>query len=371
MKTIKLLLALSFIFTFQANAQQPSSTADLVQNSLVKNVPFTNIGPTIMSGRVVDFDVNPNDPTEFYVAYASGGLWYTNNNGTSFTPVADNAPTQNMGDIAVDWNSETIWIGTGESNSSRSSYAGIGILKSTDKGNTWENVGLTDSHHIGRIVINKNNPDEVIVGAVGHLYTSNAERGIFKTSDGGKTWNKVLFINNDTGIIDINVSPTDMNVMYAASWERDRKAWDFNGDGEGSAIYKSTDAGSTWTKLTSDGSGFPTGGGVGRIGISAVSNDIVYALLDNQFRRPEQPKKVGDVLQKDDFKTMSQADFLKLDDKKLGGYLRNNRFPQKYSASFVKNAISNGSVQPSDLASYLENANAALFNSPVIWSRSL
>ncbi|MHB1108095.1 MAG: WD40/YVTN/BNR-like repeat-containing protein, partial [Lutibacter sp.] len=207
------------------------------QNSLVKNVPFTNIGPAIMSGRVVDIDVNPDQPTEFNVAYASGGLWYTNNNGTSFTSVADNAPTQNMGDIAVDWNNGTIWIGTGESNSSRSSYSGIGMLKSTDKGKTWENVGLTDSHHIGRIIINKNNPEEVVVGAMGHLYSSNAERGIFKTSDGGKTWKNVLFIDENTGIIDISASPTNANILYAASWERGRKAWDFDGDGENSAIY--------------------------------------------------------------------------------------------------------------------------------------
>ena len=146
MKYFKPFLALSLLITFSAYAQ----------DSQVKNVPFTNIGPTIMSGRVVDFDVNPDNPNEFYVAYASGGLWYTNNNGTSFEPIADNAPTQNMGDIAVDWNAGTIWIGTGESNSSRSSYAGIGILKSTDKGETWLNVGLPDSQHIGRIIINNN-----------------------------------------------------------------------------------------------------------------------------------------------------------------------------------------------------------------------
>ena len=152
--------------------------------SLVRNVPFTNIGPSIMSGRIVDIDVNPNQPTEFYVGYASGGVWYTNNNGTSFTPIMDNAPTINVGDIAVDWNNGTIWVGTGESNSSRSSYAGIGILKSVDKGATWINVGLKDSHHIGRICINKNNPEEVVVGVIGHLYTPNSERGIFKTKDG-------------------------------------------------------------------------------------------------------------------------------------------------------------------------------------------
>ncbi len=187
------------------------------QTSLVKNVPFTNIGPSIMSGRIVDVDVNPDQPTEFYVAYASGGVWYSNNNGTSFTSIMDDASTLNVGDIAVDWKNETIWVGTGESNSSRSSYSGIGILKSTDKGKTWNNVGLTDSQHIGRIVINKNNPDEVVIGVIGHLYTPNDERGIFKTTDGGATWNNVLFINENTGVIDICVSPTNSNVLFAAS----------------------------------------------------------------------------------------------------------------------------------------------------------
>src|SRR5690606_4512314 len=120
----------------------------------------------------------------------------------SFTPVMDNAPTQNLGDIAVEWKNGTIWAGTGENNSSRSSYAGNGILKSTDKGETWQNMGLEDSHHIGRIVINPNNPEEVLVAVAGHLYSPNEMRGIYKTMDGGKTWNKTLYINNETGIND-------------------------------------------------------------------------------------------------------------------------------------------------------------------------
>ncbi|MDD3721146.1 MAG: glycosyl hydrolase [Lutibacter sp.] len=336
------------------------------QNTLVKNVPFTNIGPSIMSGRVVDIDVNPNQPTEFYVAYASGGLWYTNNNGTSFTSIADNAPTQNMGDIAVDWSNGTIWIGTGESNSSRSSYSGIGLLKSTDKGKTWINVGLTDSHHIGRIIINKNNPEEVVVGAIGHLYTPNAERGIFKTFDGGKIWKNVLFINENTGVIDISASPTNPNILYAASWERERKAWDFDGDGENSAIYKSMDAGSTWIKLTDEKSGFPTGSGVGRIGLAAFNNEVVYALLDNQNRRPEEKKEKSESLKKDDFKEMGVDEFLKLDDEKLNIYLKDNDFDKKYTSESVKLLVKKGKIKPSDLKTYLEDANFVLLNSEVI-----
>ena len=163
------------------------------QSSIVKNIPFKNIGPTVMSGRVVDVEVNPNDPTEFYVGYASGGLWHTNNNGTSFTPVLDAAATQNVGDIAMHWKSGTLWVGTGENNSSRSSYAGIGLLRSTDRGATWEHMGLDDSHHIGRILINPDNANEVVVGVAGHLYSENKERGVYKSVDGGKTWKKVLY----------------------------------------------------------------------------------------------------------------------------------------------------------------------------------
>lgn len=338
----------------------------LTKNSIVKNIEFTNIGPTVMSGRVVDIDVNPNNTNEFYVGYASGGLWYTNNNGTSFTPIMDNSPTQNVGDIAIDWKNGTIWVGTGESNSSRSSYAGIGILKSNDKGKTWQHVGLSDSHHIGRIIINKNNPNEVVIGVIGHLYSKNKQRGIYKTTDGGKTWKNTLFIDDMTGIIDISVSPKNPKVMYAASWERMRKAWDFDGDGNGSAIYKSTNSGTSWTKMTTKGKGFPVGTGVGRIGLAAFNDNIVYAFLDNQFRRPATTKKPGSGIQKDDFKTMSVSDFMKLDNKQLNNYLRSNRFDRKDTAASVKASVKNGTVKPSHLATYLEDANSMLFNSPVI-----
>lgn len=343
-----------------------SSTLFTFSQSLVKNVPFTNIGPTIMSGRVVDFDVNPEKPTEFYVAYASGGLWYTDNNGTTFTAVTENAPTQNMGDIAVDWKSGTIYVGTGESNSSRSSYAGIGILKSTDKGETWENIGLQDSQHIGRIIIDKNNPDHVVVGVIGHLYTPNEERGIYKSIDGGKTWKKALYIDENTGVIDITASPTNPDIMYAAAWERIRKAWNFTGSGINSGIYKSTDAGTTWHKIADKNSGFPNDDGVGRIGLAAYNDDIIYALLDNQNRRPKEEKEKGDVLNKDDFETMGDEAFLALDDKKLNTYLKDNGFPKKYNAEKVKSMVRKTELKPVDLKTYLVDANALLFDSPVI-----
>ena len=357
-------------------AQQPATPAGAYQQalqqkitlqeaSMVKHVPFTNIGPTVMSGRVVDIEVNPENSAEFYVAYASGGLWHTRNNGTTFTPVSDTSDTQNTGDVAVDWKTHTIWLGTGENNSSRSSYAGTGILKSTDNGKTWQHTGLPDAHHTGRICINPQNPNEVVAGVVGHLYSPNEERGVHKTTDGGKTWKKTLFINNTTGIIDVAVTPGNFNIMYAAAWEKDRKAWNFLGNGDDSGIYKSTDAGETWTKISTPQSGFPTGEGVGRIGLAVFDENTLYAVHDNQFLRKEEKKKDPDKLSKDDFKTMSVEAFLKIDNKKLNDYLKSNGFQEKYRAENVKQMIRSGTVKPADLARYLEDANALLFDTEV------
>ena len=375
---LKLLLILTALFTFSAEAQQNLTTSrevqqalinkkELVNASLVKNVPFENIGPTVMSGRVVDLAVNPENPTEFYVGYASGGVWHTTNNGTSFTPILDNAQTQNVGDIAVDWNTRTIWVGTGENNASRSSYAGIGILKSTDNGKSWQHVGLPNSQHVGRILINPNNPEEVVVGVTGSLYSKSVDRGVYKTKDGGKTWTKTLYIDDVSGVIDMQHAPNDYNIMFATSWTKDRKAWNFDGSGNNSAIYKSTDAGETWQKVSTEKSGFPTGNGVGRIGLAVYDSNIVYAIHDSQFRRPSEGEKdESNGLQKDDFKSMTTDVFLKLEDKKLNNFLKTNGFQEKYRAENVKQMVRSGNVKPADIATYLEDANSMLFDTPVI-----
>ena len=374
-KFFSLAFFISSIFAF---AQQPATSAETIKqalvqkktmekSSLVKNVPFKNIGPTIMSGRVVDIDVNPDIPSEFYVGYASGGVWHTTNNGTTFTPILDSSDTQNVGDIAVHWPTRTIYVGTGENNASRSSYAGIGILKSTDNGETWYNVGLMDAHHFAPILIDPDNPDVVTVGVTGHLYSPNEERGIYKTTDGGQTWKQTLFVDNMSGIIDLQVSPENYNVMYATSWTKDRKAWNFSGNGSNSGIYKSTDAGETWEKVSVKGSGFPIGEGVGRIGIAVFNDNVVYAVHDNQFRRPDDDKKVKESgLDKNDFKTMSNEDFLALEDKKLNAFLKTNGFQEKYRAENVKQMVRSGNVKPIDLAKYLEDANSMLFDTPVV-----
>ncbi|WP_299115562.1 glycosyl hydrolase [uncultured Winogradskyella sp.] len=378
MSYIKFLSFVVFLSTYLAFSQQPATSAEIVaqaltqkrqmaQSSLVKNVPFKNIGPTIMSGRVVDVDVNPEMPSEFYVGYASGGVWHTTNNGTSFTPVLDRSDTQNVGDIAVHWPTRTIYVGTGENNASRSSYAGIGILKSTDNGKTWSNVGLMDAHHFAPILIHPDNPDVVTIGITGHLYSPNNERGVYKTIDGGKTWTQTLFVDNMSGVIDLQHSPDNYNVMYATSWTKDRKAWNFTGNGTNSGIYKSTDAGENWTKISTADSGFPTGEGVGRIGVAVFNDDIVYAVHDSQFRRPDDKKKDDKRgLTKEDFKTMSNTDFLELDDKKLNRFLKINGFQEKYRAENVKQMVRSGNVKPIDLAKYLEDANSMLFDTPVV-----
>lgn len=365
-------------------AQQPTATPasqvlkglqqleEMRNTSQLKNLAFKNIGPTIMSGRVVDIDVNPKDPTEFLVAYASGGLWHTANNGTSFEPLMDNAATINLGDIAVDWNNKTIWAGTGENNSSRSSYAGIGVLKSTDFGKTWSDLMLTDSHHIGRILINPNNSNHVIVAVTGPLYSASEARGIYVTKNGGDSWKKTLFATNMAGFIDLATTPDNFNIMYASSWEKDRKAWNFDGDGDASAIYKSTDAGENWTKITTASSGFPTGSGVGRIGLTVYDENTVYAIHDSQFRREKKDdgsnafaKAESNELSKNDFKSMSKEAFLALDNNKLNTFLKQNGFQEKYRAQNVKNMVRSGDATPMDVAKYLENANTQLFDTPV------
>ena len=350
----------SSIQEIEASVDQRQS---MRSSSIFKDHPIRSVGPTIMSGRVSDVAVHPDNDRVFYVGYASGGVYKTTNGGIRMQHVFDHQGALGIGDLAISKaNPEIIWVGTGENNSSRSSYAGNGVYKSSDGGDTWMYAGLRNTQHIGRIVTHPSDENTAWVASIGALYSNNAERGVFKTIDGGNTWTKTLFVNDSTGVIDLIINPDDPNVLYAAAWERDRKAWNFKEGGNGSAIYKSTDGGVNWSKLTN---GLPQGDFVGRIGldISQSNPNTVYAVIDNQFEtKTERPSR---GLSQSSFTKMSKKDFLKLKDSDLERYLRSNRFPAKYTAESVKADVESNKYQPRALADYLGDANAALFNTDI------
>ncbi len=341
-----------------------------LKDSLLKDVKFRNIGPSVMSGRVVDIEVNPADPIEFYVAYATGGLWHTKNNGQSFEPIFDHENVIGIGDIAVNWKNQEIWVGTGEANSSRSSYSGLGVYKSNDTGKTWQYKGLPESHHIGKIILDPNNNNTAWVAVIGHLYSPNKERGVYKTIDGGKTWKQALYIDDNTGSIDVDINPKNANELYACMWHRERRAWNFTESGNTSAIYKSIDGGDTWKKITGKNTGFPQDDGTGRIGIAVYASNpqIVYATLDNQNRRPDTAAKKTDSTKYllSDFKNISKEKFLQLDSIKLDSFLINNDFDKKYRDSSLKEMVRTNKIKATAIYDYLSDANSELFITPII-----
>ena len=332
-------------------------------------IVFRNIGPTIMSGRVTDLEVNPADPTEFYVAYASGGLWHTKNNGHSFEPIFDEEDVMTIGDIAVNWQgSRIIWIGTGEVNSSRSSYAGNGVYKSVDGGVSWSYHGLPESHHIGKIILHPSDPNTAWVAVLGHLYSSNPERGVFKTNDGGKNWQHSLKIDDNTGAVDLEIDPRNPDHLYAAVWYRTRRAWNFEASGATSGIYESFDGGKNWVKISLPENGFASGKKLGRIGISvSLSNpDIIYAVIDNNESLPDTGKvKKQEGLQAKEFETMSAKSFLLLEDSSLNQFLENNNFPSKYNATTVKQLVREGKILPVALSLYLDKQDDGFAHSSI------
>lgn len=283
---------------FAADAQKKPvfSGIDRVQKfkkhtSMKKDTTFSKfhwqyVGPTNISGRCTDVEgISPrgNNYT-IWVGSATGGVWKSLNEGVSFEPVFDDQPTASIGDIAIDpTNPDVVWVGTGEANIFRSSNAGCGIYKTIDGGETWENMGLEKTHTIGRVVVDYSNPDIVYVAATGHEWTSNRDRGLFKTMDGGKTWKNILFINKNAGINDLVMHPTDPNILYCTSWERIRLKWGdprTNENTRHSGVWKSVDAGKTWKKINN---GLPEPHHRGRIGIDLCKEqpNTLYVLLDN------------------------------------------------------------------------------------------
>ena len=243
-----------------------------------------SIGPAFTSGRVVGFAVDPTNVSRYYVAVASGGVWKTVNAGITWTPVFDNEGSYSIGVITLDpKNPLTVWVGTGENNSQRSVSYGNGVYKSDDGGRTWKNVGLKTSEHIGRIAIDPKDSNIVYVASQGPLWGPGGERGLFKTTDGGKNWKNILNISENTGVTDVVIDPNDPNTIYCASYQRRRHFYTLINGGPESAIYKSTDAGATWNKLRA---GLPTVE-FGRIGlaISPVDSNVIYATVEAADRR--------------------------------------------------------------------------------------
>lgn len=241
---------------------------------------WRNIGPAIQGGRVQDIKAPLGDPSKLFVAFATGGLYMTDNDGETWTSLFDDQSAFGIGAIAVSRDGKTVWVGSGEANSQRTSYSGTGVFKSTDGGKTWTNMGLHESHHIGQVLLDPRNENVVYVAAMGHLYSQNPERGVYKSTDGGKTWAHILKVDEYTGCIDIALDPKNPDVLLASMWDRDRRAWNFRESGVNSAVYRTSNAGRSWTKITS----LPTGDAAGRTGlaISPSHPNVAYAFVDNQ-----------------------------------------------------------------------------------------
>lgn len=264
------------LFAAPLAAQTPAAT-------LTAGLGARTIGSAAMSGRFVDLAVYEAQPHVFYAASATGGLYKTTNSGTTWTPLFGDQPVHSIGAIALDQRDTSIvWVGTGERANRQSSSWGDGVYKSTNGGQTFTNVGLRESAHIGRIVIDPGNSDRVFVAAMGQLWGANEQRGLYRTLDGGRTWTRVLQVDANTGVVDVAMHASDPNTLYAASYQRRRAPFGFDGGGPGSALWKSTDGGTTWTKLTN---GLPAGD-YGRIGIAIYAKDpkIVYVSIEQGER---------------------------------------------------------------------------------------
>ncbi|MFT7030409.1 MAG: photosystem II stability/assembly factor-like uncharacterized protein, partial [Marinoscillum sp.] len=251
----------------------------MMADSVFEGLKLRNIGPAFMSGRIADLAIHPQDESIWYVAVASGGVWKTTNAGTTWLPVFDKQTAYSIGCVTIDPNNpHVIWVGTGENVGGRHMGYGDGIYRSNDGGSTWENMGLKASEHISEIVIHPNNSDIIWVAAQGPLWSKGGDRGLFKTTDGGKTWKKTLGNNEWTGVTEIELDPRNPDWIYAATWDRHRTVAAYMGGGPGTGLHRSVDGGETWEKLKN---GLPTSN-MAKIGlaVSPIRPDIVYAAIE-------------------------------------------------------------------------------------------
>jgi len=260
-----------------------------------RDLKWEYLGPDIISGRITDIAVHPGQPRTIYVSSASGGVWRSPNSGTTWEPILENGISASIGDIAIaPSDADVIWVGLGEANILRSSLPGAGVYKSTDGGETWSHVGLAGTNTIGRIIIHPADPNIVYVAASGHEWTFHPDRGVYKTTDGGRTWEKILFIDDQTGAIDLAMDPSDPEVLYAATWQRIRRRWSDPNNKTGyqnSGLHKSQDGGRTWQPINF---GLPPAELRGRIAIDVARSNpkVLYALVDNQTRLPQSKPEI-------------------------------------------------------------------------------
>ncbi len=275
MRLLKLSFFLLLFTSVQAFGQ---SNIDAIKKA-ASGLKLREIGPALMGGRIADIAVNPQDKSEWYVAVGSGGVWKTENAGITFKPIFDSQYSYSIGTVTIDPNNtNVVWVGSGENVSGRHVGWGDGVYKSLDAGRTWQNMGLKKSEHIGKVLVDPRNSDVVFVAAEGPLWSAGGERGLYKSADGGKTWSQTLMIDENTGITDVEFDPSNPDVLYAAAYERRRKTWSLLSGGVNSGIYKSTDNGDTWRKIST---GLP-GGEIGKIGLATTPADpnLVFATIE-------------------------------------------------------------------------------------------
>ena len=271
--------SLSILLALTAFSQKKNGASPEIEAATVAGLKFRSVGPALTSGRIADIAVDQNDHNTWYVGVASGGVWKTVNHGTTFSPVFDNQASYSIGCVVIaPSNSNTVWVGTGENNNQRSVAYGDGVYKSVDGGRSFKNMGLKTSEHIGKIIIHPNNENIVWVAAYGPLWSKGGERGVYKSIDGGKSWNRTLIISEHTGIAEIAIDPKNPNILYASAHQRRRREWTYIGGGPESGLYKSTDGGETWREINE---GLPKTE-MGRIGlaVSPVDPNYVYAIVE-------------------------------------------------------------------------------------------
>ncbi|HYW47570.1 MAG TPA: hypothetical protein VE959_32170, partial [Bryobacteraceae bacterium] len=263
----------------QPQSPPPNASTD----PLLRGFEFRSIGPATMMGRVDDIAGADKDPMTIYVGYATGGLWKSTDGGNHWKPQFDDMPNESVGAIAIaPSDPNVVYVGMGEANNRQSASIGDGVWGTTDGGQHWNHLGLEDTQSIGRIVVDPTNPKIVYVAALGHLFGPNAERGLYKSVDGGKNWKKAKYIDADTGFTDLAIDPSNPRILYAASYQRRRTWWGYNGGGPGSALWKTTDGGDTWTRLEGTGWPKPKDGIYGRIAISVfrAKPSTIYAQVE-------------------------------------------------------------------------------------------